>query len=261
MEIKDLQERVAKAEERVDKCKATIQRHEAQLAKKTDKYEIEWKQSDIKGATSKLQVAEEVLANWIAKLNVEIEKERFLEGHCPAIIKEFLEQWKVKAYDWHVKSYVRYVEIKEALKEAKELAQKAYKAKYPSGRTWGKEYDTFIATECKEVKEFSGALVMFGGLVARMDTYYKETERLAYLEKELEADKKAKMLDLINRVNAVVGSITDAAGMRISEKGNLDGIIVGTEGSAKVETIGAGGYNIQCFHFRTLVHKLNEVKG
>ena len=38
--------------------------------------------------------------------------------------------------------------------------------------------------------------------------------------------------------------------------GDINGIIVGTEGKAKIQTIGAGGYNIQCFHFRTLIHEI-----
>ena len=39
---------------------------------------------------------------------------------------------------------------------------------------------------------------------------------------------------------------------RLSE--NLNGYIIGTKGCCSIKTIGAGGYNIQCFHFRTLIH-------
>ena len=80
-------------------------------------------------------------------------------------------------------------------------------------------------------------------------------ERLA---KIIEAEKKAKYEDLCNRISAVVGEITDVSNLRISAKGNLDGFVTGTKGKAKVETIGAGGYNIMVFHYRTLVHKLKD---
>lgn len=53
-----------------------------------------------------------------------------------------------------------------------------------------------------------------------------------------------------------VGTITDAAALYIGPEGDINGIIVGTEGKAKIQTIGAGGYNIQCFHFRTLIHEI-----
>ena len=38
--------------------------------------------------------------------------------------------------------------------------------------------------------------------------------------------------------------------------GEINGIAEGEKGRAKVETIGAGGYNIQCYHFRVLVNKI-----
>ena len=78
------------------------------------------------------------------------------------------------------------------------------------------------------------------------------------LNRIIEADKKAKYEDLCNRISAVVGEITDVSNLKISAKGNLDGIVTGTKGMAKIETISAGGYNIQCFHYRVLVHKLKN---
>jgi hypothetical protein len=102
----------------------------------------------------------------------------------------------------------------------------------------------------KRLASFAGAIVM------QMSTYRNEPERLAWLEKTLEQDKKAKMLDLIVRINNVVGTTVDATNLRISNAGNLNGFIIGENGRAKVETIGAGGYAVQCFHYRTLVHKI-----
>ena len=37
-------------------------------------------------------------------------------------------------------------------------------------------------------------------------------------------------------------------------------MIYGENGSATIQTIGAGGDNIQRFHFRTLVHELEQYK-
>ncbi len=44
----------------------------------------------------------------------------------------------------------------------------------------------------------------------------------------------------------------------IEKDGELNGYISGTRGKASVHTIGAGGYNVQCFHFRVLVKKLKS---
>lgn len=85
------------------------------------------------------------------------------------------------------------------------------------------------------------------------------------LEKILLKDCKARYFQLVNEVTKITGIITDAQGLRI-KAGELNGIIIGEKGKAKVQTFGAGGYNQgiivnvkrgQCFHYRTRVDKVD----
>ena len=76
------------------------------------------------------------------------------------------------------------------------------------------------------------------------------------IKKTIENEKQVKIIQLTMRVTNVVGTITDAAHLEIGEKGDLVGIIEGEKGKATVETITAGGWNIQCFHYRTIVNKI-----
>jgi len=64
------------------------------------------------------------------------------------------------------------------------------------------------------------------------------------------------IIDLYNRVKAVTGSVTDWSGISYRGKA-LNGYVAGEEGKAVVETILAGGYNIQKLHMRVLVKSLN----
>ena len=64
------------------------------------------------------------------------------------------------------------------------------------------------------------------------------------------------LINLYNRVKEITGEVTDCSYLRWGGK-CLDGYIVGETGRAKVETIGAGGYNIQRYHLRVLVKEYN----
>lgn len=70
-------------------------------------------------------------------------------------------------------------------------------------------------------------------------------------------DAKALILDLYNRVKDITGEVTDWSGIRATQGSNgftvLNGIVIGKEGRAEVESILAGGYNIQRLHVRVLV--------
>lgn len=279
--IEKLQEKVQKAGERVQKCEGTIARHEKILANKQAKlikegidasdltkieelkdlhrgtekvwglYEITTKQDDIKGATKKLAEAVQTLSNWQEKLDLEIEKERFLEGNAPQVIKDFLEEWKVKATEWHIQKYDKFLVFRKDLYEKEKEAYKECEHLRYDGRR------AFMAE--KGLDNIDKRLMNFAGqTVVQMATIRTEENRLIWLDKVLEEDKKAKMLDLINRINGIVGTITDASYLSVSQEGNLNGYIIGEKDSATVNTIGAGGYAVQCFHYRTLINKLKK---
>ena len=78
------------------------------------------------------------------------------------------------------------------------------------------------------------------------------------LDKYLDKYFMDRYYELCNKVTDIIGEITDVSKLYFGNDGSLNGIIIGTEGSAKVETIIAGGYNIQCLHYRVLIHKINK---
>lgn len=75
------------------------------------------------------------------------------------------------------------------------------------------------------------------------------------LQRRVDRDIQDKRYDLYVRCAKVVGVITDARGLKLGDNGSINGGIIGEDGMANVETIWAGGYNIQRLHFRVLVKK------
>lgn len=73
-------------------------------------------------------------------------------------------------------------------------------------------------------------------------------------------DAKALILDLYNRVKDITGEVTNWSGIEATQGTGgftvLNGVVIGKEGRAKVESILAGGYNIQRLHVRVLVHEI-----
>lgn len=61
------------------------------------------------------------------------------------------------------------------------------------------------------------------------------------------------VLSLVERVENRVGKVTDWSDIHFGMNGMLNGRVTGNLGSVYVETIGAGGYNIQRFHYRVLL--------
>lgn len=62
---------------------------------------------------------------------------------------------------------------------------------------------------------------------------------------------------MAERIYTEFGTVTSAE-LHVGADGNVNGTITGTEGSARLETIFAGGYNIQRLHTRLLFHELKK---
>lgn len=226
MTQKELEQKVIDAESRVAKREAVLKKHNSQLAKMiekgADRFDVSIKREDIKSATSKLAEAREALK---AK-----ERAARLEA----------------------------LQTLPSLEKYRELYKGRELTDYDLANLWPRrDVDAFLSERGLEYRQIQKKLREAGDQITlRLLEIRDEDEREAWLEKTMDEEKRAKLLDLIGRIMSTVGTITDAAALYIGPEGDINGIIVGTEGKAKIQTIGAGGYNIQCFHFRTLIHEI-----
>lgn len=312
MNVEQLRAKVVAAEQKVEKCRKTIERHKAQLEKKAeslrkmgiepetaDKYafvqngsemnrEAYWllcdydnKKDDIKGSQRKLEDAERILAGWNEKLDIEINKEKIIQDTVPQVIKDFLEDWKEKAFDWYVNRYDAFLKFRDDLRAEERAARLEAYYTLPEYAETRERRKAFLGDEepdnstlinlypRKPVEEFlkernldyytiQQRIQNFGDqIIFKMLDYRDSDARLKYLDGALEEDKKRKLLFLINSITNITGPITDAKHLYISG-GDLNGVVTGEKGVAKIQTFSAGGYNIQCFHWRTRVDDVTE---
>ena len=85
---------------------------------------------------------------------------------------------------------------------------------------------------------------------AHAKTFQNDTTIKQEIEAAAQGEMEAYKQQIEAKVQKYVGNITEW------ELGNMEYIVHGTEGKAKVEAIYAGGYNIQRLHVRVIVKKL-----
>jgi len=73
-------------------------------------------------------------------------------------------------------------------------------------------------------------------------------------------DADALILNMINRTVSLTGKITDCKYLYLDQDNSgytiINGLVIGESGKARIESIGAGGYNIQKYHIRVLVKEV-----
>lgn len=250
MRIETLNERIKNAESKIEKKRNTISKKAAAIEKKRnqvsktygidpdtyDKYkwqefgqekgwnlywtlcEIDSLVDDIKRLTDEIAETEISLEKYRGQLAGEIAKDEIFIKEIPESMRRMQMELVERwdAYDIERRNTI--------LQDYREMGYKAF---------------------CKKHN------------AADRDFMYKTNEQI---HKANEDDAKAMILDLYNRIKDITGEITDWSGVEaaIGTWGMtvLNGVVIGKEGRAVVESIFAGGYNIQRLHVRVLVKSI-----
>lgn len=237
MKTTELKERIEKVEIKLTKIEKRIQKWQ----KENNKYELERAYSDKKEQ-------ETLLAKYQNLLNLEIAKENEFENNRIYVIWEFLLNWKNNMTEF-IKDNLNM--LKEYYKLSREWCEWHNYHSYNLTREEYRTIDSDYRMRVRQIKE-------------NIHPYTERCQKISnrtitidekMLDELLLKDCKAKYFQLVNEVSAITGVIKDASNLSI-RVGELNGIIIGEKGKAKITTISAGGYNIQCFHFRTLVRKV-----
>lgn len=216
----DLREKVINAEAKVAKRKAVLKKHREQLAKLiqkgADKFDISIKKDDIESAKRKLEEAEKILNNWKEKLDERITADDYLEANAPEILKDFLENWKQHAIAYYRQRRIDVIEFRKDLKAQEraarlealqtlpslERARKLYEGRevtdYDLANLWPrKDVDEFLHERGLDYYQIQRKLKGEGdGVTFRLLEIHDEQEREAWLERTMEEEKRAKLLDL-----------------------------------------------------------------
>jgi hypothetical protein len=209
-----------------------------------------YNENDLKWTGRDLEKAQKALEEYKAQMISETEKAN--SRNIPAII-EFLDMWKERVTEYYHEQFDEYMVAREEwYKVNKEYCDWSNSEGWKVRRENPEEYKR-IEKEYKDKRTAYQSRWNFIFDFVEASTFNEEK-----FQKMLKRDADAKYDFIIERTNDIVGEITDATNLHIGAKGDLNGFIIGTKGTAKVQTIGAGGYNIQCYHFRTLINKVNK---
>ena len=229
MKIETLKDRISKAEEKITKKQNTITKKTALIEKKKvafnkaqDEHERYWitcdmnhLAEDILRLEREIKETEKTLENYRAQMAGEIKRQDLLTKEVPETLKTL--QTELVA-EWNEYDKNRRAKMR---KDYNELSYDDFKRKYR-----GQD----------------------------MQFRYKTDEEI---NRDNERDAESIILNLVNRVKGITGEITDWGKLYLSRDNNgfsiLNGYVQGKEGRCEVESIGAGGYNIQRYHIRVLV--------
>lgn len=181
-----------------------------------------------------LEDAKATLVKYQKQLEIQIAKDNTLSD-IPEVLKQFKEDL-IKRWDkfdaWKKEQIV--AEYKKICEDAKangyncDYTRKAYRE---MREKWGINWCDFMYNTTENIHKAN---------VTAADTL---------------------VLNLIERTIELAGKITDCQYLRLDQDNQgyciVNGIVIGEKGKAKVESIGAGGYNIQRYHIRVLVKAAN----
>lgn len=249
--IEFIQKRIAGKEKEIEKLIKKLERINNAKATGWEVNPYYYDERDLKYTLRDIEEAQASLEKYKAELKAETEKAA--SRNVPIII-EFLNRWKENNRRFYKRQFAAYLEaLEDYYQKDSEYCDwfNHSRVNDPNRKQVEEEHRQFK-------REFNAQWSFITPYIDRAlnkeDQKYEKFLDMDKLNKDLDKEANRKYDFIIERTNAIVGAINDASALEIGAKGDLNGFIKGTKGTAKVQTIGAGGYNIQCFHFRTLIH-------
>lgn len=243
--IEYIQKRIEGKEKEINKLEKKLERILKAQASNWEVNPYYYDERDIKCTKRDIEVATQTLNKYKADLETAQQK---AESRNVKVIVDFLEDWKAKTREFYIESVDGFVEaLKLWYKQDREYRE-----------WWNRERRNATIEERKAKREEhdqhkESFTKRWGWMTPYMEGYRINEEKL---DKDLKEEANRKYDFIIERTNAIVGTITDASNLYIGMDAELNGYIIGENGKAKVQTIGAGGWNIQRYHFRTLIHAM-----
>lgn len=143
-------------------------------------------------------------------------------------------------------------DLEEALRELPEAAAKDSRKAALEAKRAAKDAKIRQLIDCPPIDTFLESWRKSFIEWAKQDETFKYNS-VEQIEEVAAQEVINKKLDLVARIEDVAGKIVDAKYLEIGKNGSLNGRVIGEKKSVYVETILAGGYNIQCLHYRVLV--------
>ena len=266
--IEFIEKRIAGKEKELDKLNKKLERiRKVEAQNWEDPNPYYYSKHDLEVTLRDIEDVQKALNSYNYQLISE--QEKAASRNVPAII-EFLNNWRERVIDFHTEKFKEYYTEKQLVRDLyNKVSDRIYSRDETPDRV---AYDTakdIFHKKCYGYYERRDFINRWGnpdhsdikvkdGEYEWLKPYINEytlDEAMAKFKKDIDKEWIRKYDFIIERTNQIVGQITDASNLKIGAKHDLNGFIIGTKGTAKVQTIDAGGYNIQCYHFRTLINK------
>lgn len=254
MKITTLKERIEKANTKIEKKQNTIVKKTAQIEKKykaLEKLGVEDPENKNGENFRHLQETDEELFHNIYWLYVDIKhlnEDITRGGKEIEATKKTLEKYELQLAGEIEKESIFLTEVPEVFKSLIDELVTTWDAWDKDRRErLRKVFNELGSRECFK-RGYTGADYEFRHITD--EKIHENNTR----------DAKALILDLYSRVKDITGEVTNWSGIEATQGTGgftvLNGVVIGKEGRAKVESILAGGYNIQRLHVRVLVHEI-----
>ena len=266
--VEFIEKRIAGKQKELDKLTKKLERiRKVEAQGWEDPNPYYYHESDLKWTLKDIEEAQKALDGYKAQLAAEQEKAG--SRNVPVII-EFLNNWRERVLEFHLEKFKEYYDEKQLVRDLyNKVSDRIYSRDETPEMLDYKTANDIFHKKCYGYYERKDFINRWGkpdhtdikvkdGEYEWLKPYIHERtldDAMAKFKKDVDKEWIRKYDFIIERTNAIVGQITDASGLRIGAKHDLNGFIIGTKGTAKVQTIDAGGYNIQCYHFRTLINK------